>query len=143
MESVRGLFRLRSGFVRDPFGVRSGSVRDPFGFCSASVRNPFGAQNEKRQSTIGANLPREAVGSVLAKKKFFWKKGNPVSYNMLQLTRRTPASSAFKGLLFNRCQLITTDGYEASLFGELEFVSLRDCVEGTAEAARLQFPCLL
>ena len=63
--SVRGAYEVRSGSVRDQFGVCSGSVRGPFGVRSESVRNPFGPRNEKRQSTIGANLPREAVVSVL------------------------------------------------------------------------------
>ena len=55
-----GSVRVR-GSVRDPYGVRSGSVRRPFGVRSESVWDPFGARNKKRQSTIAANLPREAV----------------------------------------------------------------------------------
>ena len=72
--SVRGPFGVRAGSVRDPRGVRSGSVRGPLGVHPGSVRRPFGVRsgfvrgqfgprNEKRQSTIAANLPREAVRS--------------------------------------------------------------------------------
>ena len=59
--SLRGSFGVHSGSVRDSFGVRSGCVRGAFGVRSGSVRNPFGPRNGKRQSTIEANLPREAV----------------------------------------------------------------------------------
>ena len=47
--SVRGLFGIRSGFVRSlsgsvqgACGIRLGSVRDPFGVRSGSVGVPFG-----------------------------------------------------------------------------------------------------
>ena len=92
------------GVVRGPFGwPRSGSFRHPFGVHAESVRNLFGAGNEKRQSTIEANLPRDLYGGI--------RGTGPETKNanlLLQPIFREKSSSARR----NRCDNFVPGGYQ-------------------------------